>query len=148
MLTWRPFCGLIKQKHYHKKKGYGNSMAVRKETFDDDDRNINPKKRSRITIEVSPELRRKIRIIAATRDISISEYLVSILERIVSDEAISIDEVTPVQEEQPLPDDFLEQVHQIRRQVVKESKGEPFEDSTELVRKMREDRTRYLLGEE
>lgn len=123
-------------------------MAVRKETFEDDDRDLNPKKRSRITIEVPPELRRKIRIIAATRDISISEYLVSILERIVSNEAMSIDEVTPLQEEEPLPDDFLKQVDQIRRQVVKESKGEPFEDSTELVRKMREDRTRYLLGEE
>jgi hypothetical protein len=147
-------------------------MAVRKEKFEDDDRRTKhereesnttiqkgtfsdydrdpalSKKRSRITIDVSPELRRKIRIAAAISDLSISEYLGNILEGIVSDEATSMDEMVPAQEEQPLPDDFLEQVYQIREQVIKESKGEHFEDSTELIRKMREERTKYLLGEE
>lgn len=47
-----------------------------------------------------------------------------------------------------IPDDFLEQVYRVRKQVIKDSKGELFEDSTELIRQMREERTRELMGEE
>ena len=47
-----------------------------------------------------------------------------------------------------IPDDFLEQVYRVREQVIKDSKGELFEDSTELIRQMREERTRELMGEE
>ena len=34
-------------------------------------------------------------------------------------------------QERSIPDDFLEQVHRIREQVIQDSKGELFEDSTE-----------------
>ncbi len=48
-------------------------------------------------------------------------------------------------QERSLPDDFLEQVHRIREQVIQDSKGELFEDSTELIRREREKRTEYLM---
>ena len=48
-------------------------------------------------------------------------------------------------QERSLPDDFLEQVHRIREQVIQDSKGELFEDSAELIRREREKRTEYLM---
>jgi hypothetical protein len=48
-------------------------------------------------------------------------------------------------QERSLPDDFLEQVHRIREQVIQDSKGEPFEDSTELIRQELEKRTKQLM---
>ena len=48
-------------------------------------------------------------------------------------------------QERSLPDDFLEQVHRIREQIIQDSKGELFEDSTELIRQEREKRTEYLM---
>ena len=48
-------------------------------------------------------------------------------------------------QERSLPDDFLEQVHRIREQVIQDSKGELFEDSTELIQQEREKRTEYLM---
>ena len=53
-------------------------------------------KRSRITIDISPELRRRIKVAASQNDLSISEYLGRILEQAVPDEASIIEE-----EEQP-----------------------------------------------
>ena len=51
----------------------------------------------------------------------------------------------PRRQERSLPDDFLEQVHRIREQVIQDSKGELFEDSTELIQQEREKRTEYLM---
>ena len=51
----------------------------------------------------------------------------------------------PQRQERSLPDDFLEQVHRIREQVIQDSKGELFEDSTEMIRQMREERTEQLM---
>jgi ribosome-binding protein aMBF1 (putative translation factor) len=48
-------------------------------------------------------------------------------------------------QERSLPDDFLEQVHRLREQVIQDSKGELFEDSTELIRQEREKRTKQLM---
>jgi|SRR5579859_5032360 len=118
-------------------------MALRKEDVDDNGRQAeNSKKRSRITFDVSPELRRRIKVAALQNDLSIGEYLGRILEQAVPDEA----KVTHRQW-RPIPEDFLEQVHRVREQVIQDSKGEIFEDSTELIRQMREERTRYLMGE-
>jgi len=47
--------------------------------------------------------------------------------------------------ERSLPDDFLEQVHRIREQVIQDSKGELFEDSTELIQQEREKRTKQIM---
>ncbi|MFL5656810.1 MAG: hypothetical protein ACJ8CB_21845 [Ktedonobacteraceae bacterium] len=49
------------------------------------------------------------------------------------------------QKQHPLPDDFLEQVYRVRKQIIQDSNGELFEDSTEMIRQMREERTEQLM---
>jgi len=88
-------------------------MALRKIDFDDDDEQqeagTGTMKRSRITIDISPELRRRIKMAASQKDLSISEYLGQILERSVPDE-VNLGE----QEAHPVPPDILEEVDRIR----------------------------------
>jgi predicted HicB family RNase H-like nuclease len=116
-------------------------MALRKENFNEDDeqREAKTMKRSRITIDISPELRRRIKVAASQRDLSISEYLGRILEENVPDEVNLVE-----QEAHPVPSDILEEVDRIRERVIRESKGHIFEDSAEVLRQQREERTQYL----
>ena len=44
-------------------------------------------RRARLSIDIEPELRRRIKIAAAERDLSIREYVVAILQRALADEA-------------------------------------------------------------
>ena len=97
----------------------------------------------RITIEVSPELCRRIKLAATQNDVSISEYLSRILNEVVPDEA----SVTQ-QEGRPVTPEFLEQVYRVRDRIIRESGGHIFEDSAERIRQQREERTRQLMGEE
>ena len=116
-------------------------MALRKEDFHDDDeqQEANTMKRSRITIDISPELRRRIKIAASRNDQSISEYLGNILEEHVPEEMDLVE-----QDVHPVPSDILEEIDRIRERVIRESKGHIFEDSTEVLRQQREERTQYL----
>ena len=114
-------------------------MAVRRKDFDDnEEQSSKTTKRPRITIDVSPELRRRIKIAASQNDQSISEYVGKILDEVVPEEA------NITEQWHPLPPDFMQQVYQVREQVIRDSKGEIFEDSTELIRQMREERSREL----
>ena len=116
-------------------------MALRKEDFHDDDeqQEANTMKRSRITIDISPELRWRIKIAASRNDQSISEYLGNILEEHVPEEMDLVE-----QDVHPVPSDILEEIDRIRERVIRESKGHIFEDSTEVLRQQREERTQYL----
>jgi predicted DNA binding CopG/RHH family protein len=115
-------------------------MALRKEDFHNDEQGeANTMKRSRITIDISPELRRRIKVAASQRDMSISEYLGRILEQ-----SVPLELGFTQQEEHPVTPEFLEQVYRVRQRIFKESKGELFEDSAESIRQQREDRTKYL----
>jgi predicted DNA binding CopG/RHH family protein len=116
-------------------------MALRKEEFhhEDEQQEATTMKRTRITIDISPELRRRIKIAASQNDLSISEYLGRILEQ-----SVPLEVGFTQQEEHPVTSEFLEQVHRVRQRIIKESKGQLFEDSAELIRQQREDRTKYL----
>ncbi len=115
-------------------------MALRKQDFDNDDyQKAQTMKRSRITIDVSPELRKRIKLAAAQNDLSISEYLGNILEQSVPAEMSLVE-----QEGHPVPPDILEEVDRIHERVIRESKGHIFEDSAEVLRQQREERTQYL----
>ncbi len=48
----------------------------------------------------------------------------------------------------PLTPELLEQVYRVREQIMQESNGKLFEDSTEIIRQQREERTRQLMGED
>ncbi|GAC1568734.1 MAG: hypothetical protein NVS3B14_18960 [Ktedonobacteraceae bacterium] len=116
-------------------------MALRKEQIDDnyDEESQAMKERIRITIDISPELRKRIKVAALQKNLSISEYLSNILEQSVPDEIIIAE-----QARHPVPPDILDEVYRIREQVIRESKGHIFEDSTEVLRRMREERTEYI----
>lgn len=115
-------------------------MALRKEALNEDypERN-HTMKRSRITIDVSPELRQRIKMAAIKQGQTISDYLVDILEQAVPVELAAIEV-----ERHPVPANILEDVYRVREQVIRESKGHIFEDSAEALRQLREERANYL----
>jgi hypothetical protein len=115
-------------------------MALRKEDFDDEDEHqeANTMKRSRITIDISPELRRRIKMAALQNDSSISEYVGDILEKNVPDEA------SMIRQRRPATRKMLDELIEIRDRILQERNGQPFEDSTEMIRQMREERSREL----
>ena len=114
-------------------------MALRKEDmYYNDDQEARNTKRTRITIDVSPELRRRIKMAATQNDLSISEYLGRIL-----DEAVP-DEVSITQQKHPATQKMLEDLMQVRDEILRERNGQPFEDSTEMIRQMRDERSKYL----
>ncbi len=116
-------------------------MALRKENFheDEEQEEANTMKRSRITIDISPELRRRIKVAASQRDLSISEYLGNILEENVPEEA-SITQ----RPRKPLTRETLEHVYQVHEEIMEHTNRRIFEDSTELIRQMREERSDEL----
>jgi len=48
----------------------------------------------------------------------------------------------------PVTRETLERIHQVRKLILQDRQGKPFEDSTEMIRQMREERTRQLMGED
>ena len=115
-------------------------MALRKEDmYYNDDKENQTKKRSRITIDVSPELRRRIKMAATQNDLSISEYLGRILEEAVPQE------VNTVQRKQKrLTRETLEDIYRVHEEIKQHTQGKVFEDSSELIHQMREERSREL----
>jgi len=105
-----------------------------------DDRNKLPGKRPRLMIDISPELRRRIKIAAAQKDLSIREYVEDILEKIVPPEKATIEKREP----RPVSRESLQRLLRTREQIIEERLGQPFTDSTELIRQMREERSEYL----
>jgi hypothetical protein len=116
-------------------------MALRREEFHDEREQQESKtmKRSRITIDISPELRRRIKVAASQRDLSLSEYLGRILEEHVPEE-LSIKR----QQRKPLTRETLEHVYQVREEIMEHTNRRIFDDSTELIRQMREERSQEL----
>jgi hypothetical protein len=96
------------------------------------------KERTRITIDVSPELRTRIKVAAAANAISVSEYLGRILEESVPAQDTGRARGHPVTRE------TIERLREIREAIMRDRNGKPFEDSTEIIRQMREERSREL----
>ena len=96
-------------------------------------------KRTRITIDISPELRRRIKIAASQRDVSISEYVGQLLAEHVPQEA-SITQ----RPRKPLTRETLEHVYRVREEIMEHTNQRTFEDSTEIIRQMREERSQEL----
>src|SRR6266851_4671900 len=97
-------------------------------------------KRPRLMIDISPELRRRIKIAAAQRDLSIREYVEDILDQAVPSEDAHMKKRQP----HPVSRESLERLLLTREQIIQERQGQPFTDSTELIRQMREERSDYL----
>ena len=100
----------------------------------------NQPSRPRLIIDISPELRRRIKIAAAQKDLSIREYIEQILEQAVPPEEASV----PQREPRPVTRESIEKLLQARETTIQKREGRPSLDSTEIIRQMREERSQYL----
>ncbi len=115
-------------------------MALREEDLDSNKgQTVHTPKRSRITIDVSPELRRRIKLAALQNDLSISEYVGDILEEVVPKEA-SIEQ----RQHRPITPEAIERLKRISEQIIQDRGGKLFENTAEMIRQMREERSKYL----
>jgi predicted metal-dependent RNase len=115
-------------------------MAQRKEDLSHNKHQAAPTtKRSRITIDVSPELRRRIKLAALQHDLSISEYVGDILEEVVPKEAS-----TAQRQHHPITHEAIERLKRISEQIMQDRGGKLFENTAEMIRQMREERSKYL----
>ncbi len=115
-------------------------MVVRKQEFDEhDNKNQQHMKRSRITFDVSPELRRRIKVAAAKHNSSIGEYLGHIIEQAIPAETNETE-----QQRSPITRKSSDKLRMLREKTLADHNGKPFEASTEMIRQMREERTQYL----
>jgi len=120
-------------------------MAVRKDEFSDDKRRAGKsKKRPRLAIDVDDDdLRRRVKIAAARRDMSVSAYVSGILAQNVPDE---IDDIE--QQGHPITQEAIDSLRQVHDEIKRRRQGKPFEESTlEMLWRSREERTRELMGE-
>lgn len=94
-------------------------------------------KRTRLMIDINPELRRRIKIAAARRDLSIKDYVERILEQSVPAEA------PPIQR-RPISKEAVEELFALSDEIMRAHPELAFGDTTEEIRQMREERDRHL----
>jgi hypothetical protein len=114
-------------------------MAVQRE----DDNDQVDQSKTGFFIDLAPELLERIKEAAVRRDLSLQEYVRRVLERDVSSEA-DIDEVRGRQQWKPINRAAVDRLFQFREELKRAHPGIVFEDSTELLRQAREERTREL----
>jgi uncharacterized protein (DUF1778 family) len=93
-------------------------------------------KRPRISIDVTPDLRRRIRLAAASQDMSVTDYCREVLTRHLRQEADRED----ARRDRAL--EALEMARRFRERVFGDRILTP--DSSELIREAREERLRQL----
>jgi hypothetical protein len=94
---------------------------------------------SKEQIDISPELRQRIKLATSHANISISEYVGNILEKAIPQESAILQ-----LQGHPVTLEVIEQLRSLREQIFQENNGQFFEDSAELLRHQREERTREL----
>ena len=112
-------------------------MALQHQQNDDPDEQAD---KQPLTIDISPALQRRLKQAAAKHDLPVEAYVEETLEKAVAEEEI----VTAQQEYRPISKETVEGLLRLRNQIRQNHPGEVFEDSTEIVRRMREERTQYL----
>lgn len=104
-----------------------------------DEQRGSPGKRPRLMIDISPELRRRIKIAAAQNDVSIREYVEDILEKVVPQEA----NARQKRERGRLNSAAIEDLLKTREEIMRAHPGEVF-DSAETLHEIREERLKEL----
>lgn len=96
--------------------------------------------RTQFVLDITPALRRRIERAAARGDLSAAEYAARLLEQSV-----------PEQEEQteaarqPVTAKYLDRLREFQEQWAKNHPGVVVEDTVEMIRRMREERTEHLM---
>lgn len=113
------------------------------------------KKRVRLSLDIEPELRRRLKIAAARRDLSLRDYAEAALRRALdAEEAVDQTEVCMEDERRLTAEEqqrgllALAALEEIDRELLKKRGGRPFTPSRELLYESREERLRQLMGEE
>lgn len=115
-------------------------MALRKDDlYDRYGKGNHTMKRSRITIDLSPELRKRIKKAASEHDVSISKFLTQIIE-----EAVPEEEGMVIYQGHPVTREAIERLRQVRERILQDREGKPFENTNELIWQMREERSEEL----
>ncbi len=104
-----------------------------------DDHNKLPGKRPRLMIDISPELRRRIKIAAAQKDLSIREYVEDILDQTVPPETSFLEK----RERGQLNSAAIEDLLKTREEIMRAHPGQVF-DSVETLHQLREERIKEL----
>lgn len=97
------------------------------------------KGRTRIMVDVSPELRRRIKLAATQRDLTVREYVVHIL-----DEAVPQAPAAPPVERRKMTHEDAAALLQLSEEFARAHPDMSLVDSTEIIRQMREERAEYL----
>lgn len=121
-------------------------MAPQRQRYDDYDEHTeteNTKKRVRLTFDVAPDLRRRIKMAAVKNNLTLNEYLGQVL-----DEVVPVEEAIIQTKYRPVTKKTLEAVDRIRERLMQGREENFFGDSVESIRQMREERTKYLMGDE
>src|SRR6266581_4728818 len=103
-------------------------MAIQQ--HNDDQKGL-PGKRPRLMIDISPELRRRIKIVAAQKDLSIREYVEQILEEAVPP-VLHEDASTQEQDRRPMTREAYDRLLELREQIKRNHPGQMFDDSRRL----------------
>lgn len=109
----------------------------------DDDRGEQSKKRTRLIIDIVPELRRRIKVAAAENDLSVQEYVGRIL-----DQAVPPERNQEQRERKPLNREAVERLLRNAEAFERAHPGLVFEDSAETLHQIREERMRELESNE
>ncbi len=93
--------------------------------------------RSQLIIDINPDLRHRLEMVAEQHDTSLREYIETLLERIASRD-------TNIQHRKPMSPESFQELLRLREQIKHNHPGQIFDDSTDMIREMREERSRYL----
>jgi len=115
----------------------GEAMAMQRQY--NDDHNKIPGKRPRLMIDISPELRRRIKIAAAQKDVSIREYVEDILEQVVPSETNFLEK----RESGRLNSAAIEDLLKTREEIMRAHPGQVY-DSVGTLHQLREERLKEL----
>src|SRR5579864_6408863 len=105
----------------------------------DDNQRGSSGKRPRLMIDITPELRRRIKIAAAQSDLSIYEYVGRILEQ-----SVPVEENLIQKQRRGLNSSAVEDLLKTSEEIMSHYPDQIFEDSVEALRQIREQRIEEL----
>ena len=116
-------------------------MALRKEEFHYDPHHPNSGQeisKKRVTIDISDALYNQVKVEAYQHNQSVSEYIGNVLNQSLPAEACIF------QQTKPLSSEIVTKILETHQQILQDTHGHQFEDSTELIRQMRLERAEEL----
>lgn len=112
-------------------------MAVRRHEHDDD-HTEDTENETDSKIEISPEIRQRIKRAATKNNLSVEEYL----ERMI--EQAEKHDIVLQEQRKPLTQEKLVAIFRAIEEIQQHTQGQIFDDPVEVIRKMREERTQEL----